>query len=643
MPIHDDPLAPSTTSCRLDEEGISPARWEMTWVYCPSLFLIPDQASVTKLGFWYRILLLVPDHNELGDPVLTASFRIRSLLFCLVIGALIAACRPQPTAPANTVIHHANLLTMDDAQPHAQALAIRAGRIVAVGSDAAIAAYIGGSTEVIDGRGLTVMPGLIDTHSHPALGAEQLEDCSLADQALALADMRATIDDCLDRLPADDPHAWLAVINANLAGLQTSAHELDALVADRPFALFGTDGHTAWLNSAALRALGIDRNTPDPVAGHIGRDASGAATGQLVDMAVELALAKLPEKTAAEKLRLLEQSLQQMHQVGLTTLLEANASDAILATYRALAEQGKLSAKISAALATEPQPTVAQLPALVQRRARYAGIAHLHVDTVKVFADGVLEHPTQSAALLSPYRHADGRDSDHAGALYFAAEPMAAFVTALDRNGFNVHVHAIGDAAVRATLDAFAAARRRNGKHSTANFSISHLELVAPADWPRFKALDVYASFQLWWAQPDAYSVEAVQPYLGRERSQWLYPTAGVYNAGGRIVAGSDWNVSTFNPWQAMAVGLCRCNADEPTRAPLLPEQALPLDVLLRAYTIEAARMLGREQELGSLTVGKAADLVLLPRPPTADAAQLRAMTVLATMVDGRWVYRRRG
>lgn len=564
-----------------------------------------------------------------------------AVLPCCVALVLLAGCESRDPLAADIVVRNAHILTMDTAQPTAQALAIRAGRIVAVGSDADMAAFIDADTDVTDAAGATVLPGLIDTHSHPVLGAEQLADCSLGDKSMPLAAMQPIISDCSQRQPAATADQWLAVINLNPAGFHAAATDLDTLESTRPFALFGTDGHTAWVNSAGLQRLGINRASKDPVNGRIVRDAAGNATGHLIDMAVDLVLAQLPKKSLAEKVRLTEQTLQEMHKVGLTTVLEASANDDILQVYKALAEQGKLSARISAALTSEAEPTPEQLQHLVQLRQQYHGIAHLQVDTVKVFADGVLESPTQSAALLTPYLSVHGEVSSQRGELYFEPAKMAAFVTALDQLGFNVHVHAIGDWAVRATLDAFASARHSNGKKSRARFSISHLELIDPSDWPRFAALDVYPSFQLLWGQPDAYSVEAVQPYLGDVRSQWLYPTAALHQAGARIAAGSDWNVSSFNPWEAMATGLCRCNADEPARPPLQAEQGLSLDVMLQAYTINAARMLGREHEIGSLTVGKAADLIVLAGALTADANALRTMQLTATMIDGRWQYQR--
>jgi len=563
------------------------------------------------------------------------------LVSLLVITLSLSACERVKNEPAEVVVHHAHILTMDEAMPVAQAIAIRSGRIVAVGTDAELARWVGKTTQVMDAAGATVMPGLIDSHSHPVLGAEQLEDCSLADKAMPLTAMRPIVEECLARSPMAATNSWLALINLNPSNFEATAADLDQLHADRPFGLFGTDGHTAWVNSAGLRRLGITRESKDPAGGRIVRDAAGNATGHLIDAAVEWANEQLPAKPLAEKVRLAERALQEMHKVGLTTLMEASADEAILQVYKALAEQGKLSAKVSVALTSAADPSAAHLQSLVALRTKFSGIPHLQVDTIKVFADGVIEHPTHSAALLALYQKADGTNASTRGELYFEPEKMAAFVTALDRNGFNVHVHAIGDWAVRATLDAFAAARKQNAKQSQAKFSISHLELIDPADWPRFSELNVFASFQLFWAQPDAYSVDAVQPYIGSDRSQGLYPAASVHKAGGKIVGGSDWNVSSYNPWQAIATGLCRCNADEPERSPLAPTQALPLAVMLRAYTIEAARMLGREQELGSLRVGKSADMIVLNQAPVSDADVLRAMQVNATMIDGKWVYRR--
>lgn len=569
--------------------------------------------------------------------ILSRSVLSPSLLVCLLLS--LVACDADPKPRADVVVRHAHVMTMDDLIPTAEAIAIRDGRIAALGSDADIADWIGEHTQVIDANGAAVLPGLIDSHIHPVVGAEQLDDCSLGDKVMLLAAMQPVIAECLQRSPNASSSDWLAVINLNPANFHASASDLDQLLAERPLALFGTDGHTAWINSAGLNKLGLSRNSADPDNGRIVRDAAGNPTGHLIDMAVDLVLAQLPKKSVADKVRLTERALQDMHKVGLTTLLEASAGDDILQVYKAMAEQGKLSAKVSVALTSVADPTPSHIQELNALRKRYSGLPHLQVDTVKVFADGVLEYPTQSAALLAPYAHVEGSASADRGALYFEPEKMAAFVTALDGQGFNVHVHAIGDWAVRATLDAFASARKQNGAQTRAHFSIAHLELIDPADWPRFAALNVYASFQLLWGQPDAYSVDAVQPYLGATRSQWLYPAAAVHKAGGVIVAGSDWNVSTFNPWEAMATGLCRCNADEPARPPLLPEQALPLPVMLRAYTIEAARMLGREQELGSLRVGKAADLIVLSGPLATNAEQLRHTEIVATMIDGVLVY----
>jgi len=239
----------------------------------------------------------------------------------------------------------------------------------------------------------------------------------------------------------------------------------------------------------------------------------------------------------------------------------------------------------------------------------------LRVDSIKLFADGVMEYPTQTAAMLAPYQSPDGKPRKYSGKLYLAPAAMAAFIDQANADGFNIHVHAIGDAAVRETLNAFTAARAAG---NTRSFSIAHLQLIDPADIPRFAKINVLASMQLLWAQPDNYSIDAVKPYIGDERLARTYPARALVASGAVVAGGSDWDVSSFNPFEAMATGMSRTNPKEPARGTLNVDQALNLDEMLAAYTINAARVLDRDQETGSLTVGKAADFVLLDQRLTA-------------------------
>lgn len=517
---------------------------------------------------------------------------------------LLGACGALHPA-ADVVIRNADVRTMDPALPAARALAVRGGRIAFVGAESEVGRWIGPATAIVDAGGHTVLPGLIDSHIHAAEGALALGGCSLADAVLTVAQAAPAIRACVAASSGD---GWIVVNGLNPAGFSATRADLDAIERARPLLLYGSDGHTAWLNSRALEQAGIARATHDPPDGRIERDARGEATGFLIDGATALAFAAMPPPTMEQRVQALRRVLPQLHAVGVTSYLEANTPEPIVAAYAELARRGELTARVSVALASDGANTPAEFARLTALRAQLSNPL-FRADFIKLFADGVLEHPTQTAALLAPYLDARGRPGDSRGRLYLAPDDFAAFVLEAGRHGFNLHVHAIGDAAVRETLDAFAAARAAgNGQL----LSIAHLQLIAPEDLPRFAELDVMASMQLLWALPDNYSVEALTPWLGPERLARQYPARSLAAAGAQIAGGSDWDVSSFNPFEAMAVAMSRSNPEEPERAPLNAGEALTLDQMLEAYTRNAARLIGRDDEVGSLSVGKYADLIVL-------------------------------
>ena len=261
----------------------------------------------------------------------------------------------------------------------------------------------------------------------------------------------------------------------------------------------------------------------------------------------------------------------------------------------------------------------------------------LRADASKIFADGVIEYPSQTAALLEPYLDSAGRPTHNLGPTYYTQEHLNRIVGAADAAGFTVHIHAIGDRAVRSALDAFADARRRNGARDNRH-QIAHLELIDPKDFARFKELGVIANFQLLWAERESYITSATLPYLGPERSRYLYPARSLRDAGALIAAGSDWGVSSFNPFEAMEHAVTRSEARG--REPLLPEQSISLQDVVDAYTINAAFALKQERTTGSLEPGKRADFIVLDRDIFAiDPFDLHDTRVLATYLDGREVY----
>ncbi|MEJ0087584.1 MAG: amidohydrolase [Pseudomonadota bacterium] len=545
--------------------------------------------------------------------------------YVLLAAIALVACNSKPPHPAaDIVILHGDIRTMNPAAPIATALAMSAGRIAFVGDDAGAKQWIGAGTKVIDAAGATVLPGLIDSHIHAAEGALARGGCSLEDEQL-------TIDKAIDKVrgcfAADKDSRWLVVTDVNGAGFKATRQQLDTIVRDRPLFLWGADGHTAWVNSRALELAKITRKTPNPDDGRIERDAKGDATGFLVDGAVGLVTSAMDQPTPEKRLEKLRWVLPQLHAAGITAYLEANTDTETVAAYASLAKLKQLDARVTIALESSGDNTPAEFARLASLRAQLGDDPLVRADFIKLFADGVLEFPTQTAAVLEPYNKADGSPGTSKGKLYLAPDAMAAFIKQADANGFNVHIHAIGDAAVRESLDAFGVARAAGSKRL---YSIAHLQLIDPADLPRFAALDVLASLQLLWAQPDNYSIDALTPWLGPERMARQYPARSLADNHAVIAGGSDWDVSSFNPFEAMGNAISRMNPGKPERGALNAKEALTLDEMLAAYTINAARLIGRDSEIGSLETGKAADVVVLDRAFTKETA---ADTVRATKV----------
>jgi predicted amidohydrolase YtcJ len=554
-------------------------------------------------------------------------------LICTLVALVLTACSREsgPEAPkAELVILDASVLTMNPAQPQARALAVKDGKVAFVGGEQQAQSWIGNDTRVLRLKGATVLPGLIDTHIHLAMGALSLDACTAADEQLALEKLAPIIQECAAR----NPEGWVVVENVNGAGLRADARGLDAIIANRPVFLWAADGHNGWVNSAALKLAGIDRNTKDPEGGRIDRDRKGGPTGLVVDNALGLVSAQLPQPTPEKREELLLRALHDLAAVGVVTFLEANTNAETVRTYVRLAQQRKLDARVSIALESNGAATDEEFTRLKALRQEAESQPPLRADVIKLFEDGVMEYPAQTAAMLEPYLE-NGKPGKRLGPLYYEPAPLTEFVQRAAQEGFGVHIHVIGDRATRVALDAFAAARAKGSKHT---YSLTHLELVDPADLPRFKELDVFASMQLQWGQPDNYSVEAVLPYIGPERQGRLYPAKSLLDAGATIAGASDWNVSTFNPFEAIAVSMSRRNPKEPQRGTLAPDQALTLDQMLAAYTMNAARMLGREKDIGSLEPGKAADIVVLDRQlgASTSADDVRATKVVYTFANGK-------
>jgi predicted amidohydrolase YtcJ len=560
-------------------------------------------------------------------------------LLTVVLGVASAAA----PAPADLVLIHGKIHTEDAKRSVVQALAVRGNSIVAVGTDQAISALVGQNTRTVDLGGRVVLPGIIDAHTHPAQSAQDVGKCSLDDKALTPADIKSRVAACLKGQPGERAQ-WFEVVMVNPSGLTLSLADLDSMLADRPMLLTGSDGHTVWANSPALSLAHITAATKDPVGGHIERDTAGRPTGTLRDIAAEIALAAKPAASLEHEAAQLDKALDSMRAIGITSVQDAAVDDHSMQIYKRLYDSHRLNMRVRGSfhLKNLHEPATVLIERATRFRAKWAvDPDFLRADAVKIFADGVIEYPSQTAALLEPYLDAQGRPTHNRGPSYFVQDNLNQIVTAADAAGLTVHIHAIGDRAVRSALDAIADARHRNGALDNRD-QIAHLELIDPADFPRFKELGVIANFQLLWAQRDSYVDKATIKYLGPQRSRYLYPARSLRDAGALIAGGSDWGVSSFDAFAAMEHAITRTEGRG--RPALLPEQSLALQDMVDAYTINAALALKQERTTGSLETGKRGDFIVLDRDIfSIDPFDLHNTRVTATYLDGREVYSAKG
>ena len=548
---------------------------------------------------------------------------MRSQSWFILALALLAACADE-RGTADLLLHGGRIYTQDPATPWVEAMVVSHGRIEAMGDDEAIQSRYQ-ARETADLQGRFVMPGFVDAHVHPLHGGFQLLQCDLS----AATSVEALLDVIRGCHEADPGGGWLIGGGWDLslfAEANPSRTLLDAIAPERPLFLQGADGHSSWVNTRALAEAGIAAETPDPPNGVIERDATGAPSGTLRESAQSLVQAVLPAATDADRDAALARGLEVLAEHGITTVIDAAVGSHEWAAYQRFAAAGRLTVRVNASLAADGP----MAPAGVDPMDVAGHDPWLRRGAVKIFVDGVLEG--QTAALLEPY--ASGRS----GALHVPAADLARQVTALDAAGAQVHMHAIGDAAVRAALDAVAAAVAANGPRDRRHH-IAHLQLVHPADIPRFAELGVAANFQSLWAFPDRYITDVNLPAVGQERVDRMYPIGSLHRASARLVGGSDWPVSSIDPLDAIEVAVTRQDPIGAVPGVLNASERIDLATAIAMYTQNAAWLTGREDEIGSFAPGKLADLIVLDRNPfEIPASELSEVRVTATWVGGRKV-----
>lgn len=560
----------------------------------------------------------------------------------LVVAALvITACGSDDTGtPATTnsivadvVYRSGKIWTVNTAQPTAEAVAIRDGRIVFVGSDDAVRIHIGPDTEVHDLQGRLMLPGFQDAHIHPIGAGVEAALCDLN----GLESVALYRDRIAAYATANPDVPWITGGGWSMAafgpGALASKTIIDELVADRPVYLSSQDGHSGWANSKALEIAGITKDTPDPPDGIIDRDPeTGEPIGSLQEGAMSLVTRHIPPTTEQQREAGLAYARDLLHSYGITSMQVAYAYEKDLQTFAALDRAGQLDMRVVAALWWERDGTEEQIPGLIALRDKYTE-GNLRATSVKIMQDGVMENYT--AVMLEPYLVPGGTR----GIPMVEPEFLKTAVTLLDEEGFQVHFHAIGDGAIRQALDAVAAAKAANGELGNRHH-ISHLQVIHPADIPRFAELDVVANFQPLWAYNDSYVTDLTVPFIGDERASWMYPIAAVAEAGGRLAFGSDWSVSTANPMPQIETAVTRVDTATHDTKPLNPDQAVTVEQAIAAFTIGSAWVNGQDDTTGSIEVGKLADLIVLDRDLLEINPQdISDARVLLTLFGGRVVF----
>lgn len=516
------------------------------------------------------------------------------------------------------------------------ALLVSGGRVAALGDKARRQA---GDAHRVDLDGEFLMPSFGDGHAHPLYGGLEavgppVRACRSVDEIVA----------AVGKYAAENPdQEW--IIGASYDGSLSpgglfDARWLDAAVPDRPVVLRAWDYHTLWCNSVALQRAGITADTPDPVLGEIPRRDDGSVLGTLREWgATDLMMAVMPARDEAVRVGALGTAADYYLSRGVTWVQDAWVEPADVDTYVEAARRDALRMRFNLALYADPRHFDTQLDHFAEQRRRVEEVASplLTARTVKFFADGVVENET--GALLAPYCSGLHSHSDNLGMRNWEGDALARAARRVDDLGLQIHIHAIGDAAVRQALDAIECVAEHNGPRDRRPV-IAHVQLVDDADLLRFAALGVIPNMQPLWAQLDALMTVLTIPRLGAERADKQYPIRTLDASGAPLGFGSDWPVSSGAPLDGIAVAASRCTEDGEPAGGWTPHEILPIERALHAYTAGVANQAFAEHDWGRISPGASADLVWLDRDPRATAAsELPAVGVRATYLRGEQVH----
>jgi len=554
------------------------------------------------------------------------------LISAILSAGASAAQTPQPHV-ANTILLNGRIYTLDSRQPWAEAVAISGGKILAVGRVKDISSYRDSSTKVIDLGGRLVLPGFTDCHIHFMDGSLGLTQVIL-NGATTVAEIQKRVKEYAAAHPNE---TWITGMGWTYPTFAPTALPdkkfLDEVVSDRPVYLVAFDGHSSWANSKALAIAGIKRDTPDPPNGKIVRDNNGEATGALKESAGDLVAKFLPKPTREERLSALRLGMHEANKVGLVRVHSAGQDFEWLDLYDELRRKGDLTVRFYIAYFLDPPELTGDAIQKIEAARRTYNDEWISAGVVKTMLDGVVEAHT--AAMLTPYSD----DPTQIGKLFWEPAKYKQAIKELDHRGLQIFTHAIGDRAVRLSLDAYEEAEKSNQTHD-ARPRIEHIETISAQDIPRFGKLGIVASFQPLHAYPDDDTLKIWARNVGPERAQRAWVWRGIESTGGLLAFGSDWPVVTLNPWPGVQNAVTRQTTEGDPPEGFVPRERISLEDTIEAYTLGAALAGRREKTEGSIEPGKLADLIVLSQdlfkiPPT----EIVKTEVLLTFVGGKVVY----
>ena len=536
------------------------------------------------------------------------------------------------------IFKNGSIYTENKNLPWAQAIAINNNRIEFVGSDDAVESFIGPDTVVIDLNGKMVLPGFVDAHAHPSHAMDLVGNISLYAEE-SLDEYVQVITDFVKKHPERDFYRGSGWADTFFTNLGPDKNSLDAILPNRPIALISYDGHSMWVNSTTLERARINKDTKDPDGGRIERDPiTGEPSGTLRETAFKLIEDVIPEHSLEERKNALIEYQKMAAKAGITLVHDAMLDEESVNAYNELAEEGLLTMRFRGSITLEADQEIQPQIELVLSEKEKNTHPFFKTLSAKIFVDGVIEGGT--AFLLEPYTH----QPDFRGEPIWGPEVLKETCEALEKENIQIHLHVIGDAAARITLDALEYAREIHGERDSRH-SVTHLHLVDSADIQRFKDLEIVGLPQPFWFKVDDYYDELALPYLGQERADRQYPMQSLIEAGVIMASSSDFPVTIpFDPLIAIQTGVTRSSIEPSETRVLWPEEKSSLEDLIRSYTYNGAYANFLENEIGSLEVGKKADLVVLEKNlfeiPEEDIALTK---VLLTLVDGKEVYRNPG